>query len=283
MTHDHPHAHDHDHDHDHGHGHDRTAASDGGRELPWAADSHGFSWAGRELSASGFEDDRGEADPAVRAAAAAVLTAPSVEAEIDLMAQVEAARWLVPIVAVPVDTQIHQGMRVEGHAEMAAVTLTGRDGESALPVFSGLDSLAAWDPVARPVPVTAERAAQAAVSEGCATILLDLGSEYAVALRPSMVWALASGRPWQPSHLDDFVATSVARALGEEDQVLGHRLGPARPPGSGGLQITLLLAPGLTHDDVAAMATRIGERLATDGEFRARVDAVSFTIEAALA
>ena len=40
------------------------------------------------------------------------------------------------------------------------------------------------------------------------------------------------------------------------------------------------LAPGLTHDDVAAMATRIGERLATDGEFRARVDAVSFTIEA---
>ena len=275
------HHHDHDHDqHDHL---DPDAQPGGGRELPWAADSHGFSWAGRELSASGFEDDRGDADPAVRAAATAVLTAPTVQAEVDLMVQVAGARWLVPIVAVPVDTQIHQGMRVEGHAEMAAVTLTGRDGESALPVFSGLDSLMVWDPDARPVPVTAERAAQAAVSEGCSTILLDLGSEYAVALRPSMVWALASGRAWQPSHLDPFVATSVERALAQEKRVVGHRLGPARPMGSGGLQITLTLAPGLTHDDVAAMATRIGERLATDGEFRARVDAVSFTIEAAQA
>lgn len=250
------------------------------RELPWGADSHGFSWGGRELSASGFEDDRGDADPSVRAAAAAVLSDPTVDAELHLMERVAAARWLVPIVAVPVDTEIHNGMRVEGHAEMAAVTLTGANGESALPIFSGVDSLAAWDSEARPVPVTAERAGQAAISEGCATILLDLGSEYAVALRPSMVWALASGQTWQPSHLDPFVAKSVARAVAEEDVVEGHRLAAAQA-GSGGLQITLSLAPGLTHDDVAALATRIGERLATDGEFRARVDAVAFTIEAA--
>ncbi|MBP9919585.1 MAG: hypothetical protein KBF43_13435, partial [Dermatophilaceae bacterium] len=55
------------------------------RELPWGADSHGFSWGGRELSASGFEDDRGDADPSVRAAAAAVLSDPTVDAELHLM------------------------------------------------------------------------------------------------------------------------------------------------------------------------------------------------------
>ena len=104
---------------------------------------------------------------------------------------------------------------------------------------------------------------------------------YAVALRPSMVWALAFARPWLPSHVDDFVASSVVRAVGDEEIVRFHRLGPARPIGSGGLQITLGLAAGLTHDDVAALATRVGERLAADGEFRARVDAVSFAIEAA--
>ena len=267
------------HDHGHGHGHDHGRAS--GRSLPWEGDSHGFSWHGRELSASGFEADTGRGDERLRAAAQAVAEDPTPEHEQQLMDRVAAARWLVPIVAVPVDTEIHGGMRVEGHAEMAAVTLTGRDGESALPVFSGIDSLAAWDPQARPVPMTSDRAAQAAVSEGCATMLLDLGSAYAVALRPSMVWALAFARPWLPSHADDFVAGSVGRAVGDEEIVRFHRLGPARPIGSGGLQITLGLAAGLTHDDVAALATRVGERLAADGEFRARVDAVSFAIEAA--
>lgn len=260
-------------DHDHG-----PAAS---RSLPWEGDSHGFSWHGRELSASGFETDTGQGDEQLRAAARAVANDPTPEHEQALMERVTAARWLVPIVAVPVDTEIHEGMRVEGHAEMAAVTLTSPHGDSALPVFSGVDALAVWDPQARPVPMTADRAAQAAVSEGCATMLLDLGSPYAVALRPSMVWALASARPWVPSHLDDFVGTSVARAIADEEIVHQHRLGPARPVGSGGLQITLGLVAGLTHDDVAALATRIGERLATDGEFRARVDAVRFTIEAA--
>ena len=60
---------------------------------------------------------------------------------------------------------------------------------------------------------------------------------------------------------DDFVADSVGRAVGDEEIVRFHRLGPARPIGSGGLQITLGLAAGLTHDDVAALATRVGERV----------------------
>ena len=47
---------------------------------------------------------------------------------------------------------------------MAAMTLLAADGHRALPVFTSIAALAAWDPAARPVPVTAARAAQAAVT-----------------------------------------------------------------------------------------------------------------------
>lgn len=159
--------------------------------------------------------------------------------------------------------------------QMSAVTLTGQDGRRALLVFTGLDSLAEWDPQARPVPVTARTAAQAAVSEGCDVLVVDLASAHATELRPSMVWALAQDRPWLPAHDDPFVAAAVARAGADEPDVARHTLqaGPA-----GGLVVTLALRPGLDADGVAALATRVGERLATDGELRARVDGLAFRV-----
>ena len=53
-------------------------------------------------------------------------------------------------------------------------TLVAPDGMRALPVFSGIEAVAAWDPEARPVPVTPARAGQAAVSEGCEVIVVDV-------------------------------------------------------------------------------------------------------------
>ena len=38
------------------------------------------------------------------------------------------------------------------------------------------------------------------------------------------------------------------------------------------------LRPGLTPDAVRAVANRVGERLATDGELRARIDGLAFRI-----
>jgi len=47
------------------------------------------------------------------------------------------------------------------------------------------------------------------------------------------------------------------------------------------LRVVLTLEPGLDADLVSAIATRIGERIATDGETRARIDALTFALEAA--
>jgi SseB protein N-terminal domain len=239
---------------------------------PPAADSAEVPWAGRDLSPSGFEGDTGAADASLRRAI------EEDAGDVPLMRAVEAARLLVPIVAEPTEVDTSGALTVETHVDMAAVTLVAPDGERALPVFTSTESLAAWDPHARPVPVTAARAAQAAVTEGCDAIVIDVAGPGTRVLRPSMVWALAQERAWQLPHEDPFVARSVADALGPEDDVTGFHVEEGAPHGQGVLGVVLDLRAGLSPEQVRAVATRVGERLATDGELRARIDGLAFRI-----
>jgi len=234
-------------------------------------DSAGIPFGGRELTGTGFDGDTGAADPALVAA----LAEPGDERA--LVSAVAAARLLVPIVAEPVTTDDSGQHVVEKQTDMAAVTLVAPDGARALPVFTSMDAIAAWDPRARPVPVTAARAAQAAVSERCDVMVVDVAGERPVALRPSMVWALAQQREWMPDHEDDSVARAVADAVHEQPDVTAYELS-AGAPGAGVLRVHLTLVPGLAAERVQAVATAIGERLATDGEIRARIDGLAFSI-----
>ncbi|MDT0215406.1 SseB family protein [Rothia sp. ARF10] len=225
----------------------------------------------RDLVFTGFEGDDGSAQPGLAAALADGDPA-------GLMAELATARLLVPIVAEPVETTVEDGLTVDKQTDMAAVTLVAPDGERALPVFSSLDALAAWDPSARPVPVTAARTGQAAVSERCDVVVVDVAGPVTRVLRPSMVWALAQERAWLPPHLDEFVATGVSRAVAEEPDVVSHHVEEGAPAGQGVLGVVLELREGLAGDEVQAVATRVGERLATDGELRARIDGLAFRI-----
>ncbi|TPG19675.1 SseB family protein [Pedococcus bigeumensis] len=234
-------------------------------------DSAGVPFGGRELSSTGFDGDTGAADPALVAALADPLD------EVALMAAASAARLLVPIVAEPVSLDESGEHAVEKQTDMAAITLVAPDGTRALPVFSSMAAISAWDPQARPVPVTAARAAQAAVSERCDVMVLDLAGPLTVALRPSMVWALAQQRDWLPAHDDETVRRAVATAVREQEAVLSHEIGPGAA-GEGVLRVTLRLVPGLDTATVQAVATAVGERLATDGEIRARIDGLAFSI-----
>ncbi len=42
--------------------------------------------------------------------------------------------------------------------------------------------------------------------------------------------------------------------------------------------MSLTLRPGLAAEAVQSIATAVGERLATDGEIRARIDGLAFSI-----
>jgi len=53
------------------------------------------------------------------------------------------------------------------------------------------------------------------------------------------------------------------------------------PTAGGVLRVALRLVPGLAHSEVQSLATRIAERLATDGEFRGRVDELTFALSPA--
>jgi hypothetical protein len=245
-------------------------------------DSGGLPWSGRELTSTGFDGDVGAADPHLLAA----LDDP--QDETALMRAVADARLLVPIVASPTEVDnlgdsgepLVELLALSSATDMAVATLTSPDGQRAFPVFSSLAALSAWDATARPSPVTSSRAAQAAVFERCDVMLLDLGSGHERVLRPSMVWALAQQRDWLPAHTDPFVAQALSRATADEDDVIDC-VGEADPAGAGILRVVLSLRGGLDAARVQALATRIGEQIATDGEARARIDGLAFTIRQA--
>lgn len=218
--------------------------------------------------------------------------------ETALMRALAQARLLIPIVAVPTEPGASveagdsgladdsrevddSGERSAGKStDMAVVTLTSGDGQRAFPVFSSLETLLAWDATARPSPVTSSRAAQGAVTERCDVMLLDRGSGHERVLRPSMVWALAQQRDWLPAHTDPFVAQALLRATADEEDVVTCSA-EGDLAGAGILRVVLSLRAGLDAAHVQSLATRIGERIATDGEARARIDGLSFTIRQA--
>ena len=96
-----------------------------------------------------------------------------------------------------------------------------------------------------------------------------------------MVWALAQQREWLPAHTDPFVGQALSRATADEADVIDCVGEEGDPTGEGILRVVLRLRPGLDSAQVQALATRVGEQIATDGEARARIDGLVFTIRQA--
>lgn len=248
------------------------------------ADSAGVPWQGRTLPATEFAGDDGLPDARLRAALSAAASGAVDEMdrdevdrdEVEMVAAVSGARLMVPVVAIPTDVDPDGELARERSSEVALMSITGTDGRRALPVFTGTAALRAWNPDARPVPVRAASAAQAAVAEGCHHMVLDLGGTHEHTLRPSMVWALATGRAWTPAHADPVVAKAVRAASTKCPSVRSTR---TEAGNAGALRIVLGLAPGLSAAQIRTTAALVGERIATDGEVRARIDALEFVIE----
>ncbi|WP_262424175.1 SseB family protein [Brachybacterium sp. Z12] len=145
-------------------------------------------------------------DGSVPAELAAALSAHSSGLDPDrehLVAALAAARVLVPIMAVATETgTTAHGLTGDNGADMAMVSITAPDGTTVLPLFTSVAALSAWRNDARPVPVVAPQAAQAAVQEGCTALLLDPATPSEeggpILLPRSVLWALAQGRTWIP-------------------------------------------------------------------------------------
>jgi hypothetical protein len=140
----------------------------------------------RLLAGAGAPDDDGAADPALSAALTAYAAEPAREP--DVLAALAGARLLVPVVAELGEAETGpDGLRRDKSSDMAAVLMRGADGRTALLAFTGLEAMRRWDPAARPVPVSAEVAARAALQDGAAALLIDVAGpvRYAVEIRPA--------------------------------------------------------------------------------------------------
>jgi hypothetical protein len=232
-----------------------------------------------------YRDDRGEADPTVATALAAY--AGGTGGERAVLVALAASRLLVPVVPVLADTGQPAGVPAESasgaaaaplrrgalpsetgpnataadacasnagdkRSELAIPSLVGQDGRLALVAFTCADSLRAWQPGARPVPVPASGVFQTAVAESSA-VVIDVAGPVPVTVEGTRLAALAAGSGVPDMHEDPDVWNLVAEAAGRVAPGIRVRLGP--PPQ--GAAFTLELAPplgaaGPVGPDVAA-------------------------------
>jgi hypothetical protein len=147
----------------------------------------------RAIPDPGFAGDDGGVDPVVTAALAAYDEAPDAR-YLETLAVLQDARVLVPVVAVLGEVEVDEhGLAHDKTSDMATVLMRGRDGRNALLAFSGSASLTRWDPAARPVPVSFDRAAQAAVQDGAAALLLDVAGPVLFVVEAEDLASLAAG------------------------------------------------------------------------------------------
>ncbi|HEX5533711.1 MAG TPA: SseB family protein [Actinomycetales bacterium] len=239
------------------------------------ADSAGVPWAGRTLSPHGFESDDGTAPRELVTALADGDTQA-------ILSALAGARVLVPVVAVlgeskPVSAE-PGALHADKSADMALVTLKSPDGRAALPVFTSVQTMAAWDAAARPVPVESRRAALSAVDEGCSLLVIDpAGPATAVLPRPAL-WALAQGHDWTPATRDPQVHAAVRDAV----RVLEPVVDVSCEPGERAeLRIVLAVRPGLDREGLDALTSAVSQRLAASEVVAERVDSLELKVRPA--
>jgi hypothetical protein len=148
----------------------------------------------RSIPDPGFPDDSGEASAEVTAALLAYDADPDRRHDATL-AVLQRARLLVPVVAVLGEVEHdEQGLVHDKTSDMATVLMRGRDGRNALLAFTSTQALHRWNPDARPVPVPVAKAAEAAVQDGAAALLVDVAGPGFFVVETDDLAELARGR-----------------------------------------------------------------------------------------
>lgn len=232
----------------------------------------------RALPANPFAGDDGSR-PEAFAAAKAVEPPERTPAVVRAM---RGGRLLVPVLAHahPGRTAgggMAQHAKVAGHdaqaeacEQAATVTVDVADGRAAMPVFSSLAAMTAWNPQARPVPVFGEQAARAAATVSDGLMLLDPGDEPVLIPRPA-VRALAVGAEWVPAWADEALGTVAATALVGIEELVGVRIEPGRTTE---IRVVVAVRSGLGPDSLREVLARTAAALAEDAVLRERVDSM---------
>lgn len=235
---------------------------------------------GRTLRPTGFEGDDGSADEALTQALAA-----HQRGELDryaLYPVLAGKRVLAPVVAILGESE-EAGtgaggteLRRDKDSDMALVTLVASDGAKGVPVFTSADKLAVWGatagfPATRPVPVSIEKAAAAALQEEADVLLLDLGTEEQFELAGAALRAFASGRVPTPPDADPDVVAALLVALRSVPEV-AEALESARVGAfAEGAVLELGFKPGVDPQQLTEPLRVVAEAISADPLLRDRL------------
>ncbi len=218
----------------------------------------------------------------------------------EVVAALTGQRLIVPLLEVDGDLLEGDDADPCAGSDRAVAAVSIRDPQDGTVVglaFTGMAPLQAWDPAARPMPVTAARAAAAVLAEGGQVLLLDAGSPAPVQLRGQALLRLATGAPWPDPWEDAAVRAAVIAELapvlasGEVHvrlvggQSLGSASGSGSAPGrTAGRQVEAAVPPGLVvqvrfageldADVVEQRAAVIAQRVAGSAVLREVFDGV---------
>src|SRR5690606_31207660 len=144
-----------------------------------------------------------------RLSAALAAWAEDREAVGPVLEALEGTRLLVPVVAILGEVEEDEnGLRREKTSDMAVPTLQAGT-RAGLPAFASADSVARWDPQARPVAVPLHQALQAAAHEKADTVVLDVAGPVPFELTGHTLLALAEGRTTTDPLADPAVTEAV--------------------------------------------------------------------------
>lgn len=241
------------------------------------ADSAGVPWAGRSFERNPHADDDGSADAALLAALTADRTAPG--AARDIVDAYRSARLLIPLVAERGDEGVGvHGLAVDKTQELSIVTVAAPDGRRVLPVFTSVEAMSTWDPLARPVPADGMRTALAAADDDTELIVIDPGSPTEFVLRRPAVWAIGRQEPWDPPHVSPEVVAALHESIGTELAVLDLTVAPGDVQGrlrGAELVVRMHLIDGLDQPALDAVLQRLAARWAADDRVAVLVDSLT--------
>lgn len=234
----------------------------------------------KEIPESIFADDDGTAD--ARLAQALIRFASSRAPLSEVVDALAYARVLVPVLAHGEQRVVGKhGLEQDHVASTGVVALQTPDGRAALPVFTDVEAMAAWNPEARPIPAEGPRAALAAVAEGWSVMVLNPARDSVIVPRPA-VWALGQGEPWHPAVIEGVVASDVRDAIIDavplDAQVRGIDAAPGR---AAEVAVVVSLVPGLERVEVDDAVRRVHEALAASQVVADRVDGLELRLREA--
>jgi hypothetical protein len=241
------------------------------------SDSAGVPWEGRSFDHAESSNDDGSAPAKLLEALKRFRSRELGEAEV--VEEVRVSRLLIPLVAHAGETGVApDGHLVDKTQELSIVTVAGPDGRSVLPAFTSVAAMSRWNPKARPIPADGTRVALAAASEGTDLVVLDPTSETEFAIRRPALWAMAQGRAWQPSYLDDAVLAEFMAAADGEDAIVAIQLAPGDPDArlaGPELLVQLSLVAGLDELALAELLGRAQDRWSSSELIAERVDSMT--------